>query len=517
MSNTSRAVLAAAAIDRVTLDGVVTAADPGARTITGRVAEYGVIGATSAGRVRFAPGSLSAADPARVKLLIEHDPERVIGWGTSIVDENDGVTATFHVAPGPLGDQALASAAGGLRDGLSVGANITAGAWNESDDCLDVAAAAWRETSMVTVPAFAGALVSRVAASNSPVPAQPGGHTGTGLTVAPGFVPVAYTAPRHAGRPVESVTAACDRIAAAWNVGGVSAAVQAINSGAANAALVDVIPPTGAAGDVAFRPQWLGVLWSARADVRRPIIDVIGNKPLTSYKVQGFQVTWPDYLVDEYTGNKTAIPSGAGPTLTPIETTAKRLAGGNDVDRIFFDLGGGFGAGSFLEDYFSRQTDNYRAKSESLVAAEILAEATVLPPSVDLMGALTDVATYLGARGARVSFFKVAPDLFAQAMAIKMVDAPWLLGGSSINITDDPLKTTIGGLTFEVESTLAAGTYIAGDARAATYFEWKNPPLRVEAVNIPNGGVDLAVFGYWALLINDPASIVTGSMAVPAP
>jgi hypothetical protein len=133
------------------------------------------------------------------------------------------------------------------------------------------------------------------------------------------------------------------------------------------------------------------------------------------------------------------------------------------------------------------------------------------------MGALTDVATYLGARGARVSFFKVAPDLFAQAMAIKMVDAPWLLGGSSINITDDPLKTTIGGLTFEVESTLAAGTYIAGDARAATYFEWKNPPLRVEAVNIPNGGVDLAVFGYWALLINDPASIVTGSMAVPAP
>jgi HK97 family phage prohead protease len=518
MSGTRCAIRANAAIDRVTLDGVVTAADTGARTITGRVAEYGVIGATSAGRVRFAPGSLAAADPGRIKLLIEHDPERVIGWATSVAEENDGVTATFHVAPGPLGDQALASAAGGLRDGLSVGANITAGAWNETDDCLDVAAAAWRETSMVTVPAYAGAIVTRVAASNSPaVPSQPGGHGGAaGPVTAPGFVPVAYTAPRYAaGRQVETVTAACDRIAAAWNVGGVSAAMQAINSGAANAALVDIVPPTGAIGDIAFRPQWLGELWQARPDTKRPIIDVIGKKPLTAYKMQGFQVTWPDYLVDEYDGNKTAIPSGLGPTLTPIETTAKRLAGGNDVDRVFFDLGGGFGSGSFIEDYFSRQTDNYIVKSESLVAAEIYAAAHDLDVTGTLFDALVAVATYLGARGARVSFFKVAPDLFGQAMAIKAIDAPWLLGGSTINLTDDPLKTSIGGLTFEVEPTLPAGGYIAGDARSATYFEWKNPPLRVEAVNIPNGGIDLAVFGYWALLINDPASIVSGTVTAP--
>jgi len=36
----------------------------------------------------------------------------------------------------------------------------------------------------------------------------------------------------------------------------------------------------------------------------------------------------------------------------------------------------------------------------------------------------------------------------------------------------------------------------------------------VQAVNIPNGGIDLGVFSYSATLINDPAGIAKNTVAV---
>jgi hypothetical protein len=248
--------------------------------------------------------------------------------------------------------------------------------------------------------------------------------------------------------------------------------------------------------------------------VQRTIIDSIQRQTLTSMTVNGFTVTRPAFGVDTYAGNKTAIPSPGGFDLSPVSATAKRVAGGHDIDSIFFDLGGGFGSASFLQSYFTLQTQNYLEKTESLVAAELLPLATVLPSApTDALTALTDIAAYLGGIGAAVSWVKVAPDLFGDVLSIKASDAPWLYGGSA-SITDG--TATIGGIKISAEPTLAAGTVLAGDTRCATYFEWKNPPLKVEAVSIPNGGVDLAVFGYYALLVNDAAALCTVTVT-PAP
>jgi hypothetical protein len=35
----------------------------------------------------------------------------------------------------------------------------------------------------------------------------------------------------------------------------------------------------------------------------------------------------------------------------------------------------------------------------------------------------------------------------------------------------------------------------------------------VQAVNIPNGGIDIAVFGYQAVLVNDPRAIIDVTVA----
>jgi hypothetical protein len=55
----------------LTFSGNIEAVDSGERrTISGKIAPYGEVGFTSAGKVVFAPNSISAAEPSKVKLLI---------------------------------------------------------------------------------------------------------------------------------------------------------------------------------------------------------------------------------------------------------------------------------------------------------------------------------------------------------------------------------------------------------------------------------------------------------------
>jgi HK97 family phage prohead protease len=499
---------AAPTVDAVTISGTVTAADQTARTLTGRVVLFGQTGETSVGPARFAPGALAAADPRRVKLLVEHDVGRVVGYATAVVEDAQGVTATFHLPAGVAGDEVLASAAAGLRDGLSVGVGIL-NATRGTDGAIEVSRAEWRETSVVALPAFTGSVVSNVAAS-APVAAAPAaGRVTPILTPA---APAALTAPRRV-----DLSAAFDAMAAAFRDGGVEGLLAAAQGRMMTGALSDVVLPSpgGGAGqdqrDAMIPPQWIGELWQARNAGQRPIIDSIQRKPLTSYRVTGTQRTYPSWGVAVYAGNKTAVPSPGTYSLIVVSKDATRQAGAHDFDRVFLDFPADYGSGSFLDSYFSDQTDNYLELTESDVATELETAAWDTGYAADVLAGLTSLAAYLGGRGASVDFVKVAPDLYAAALGIKKADAPWLIDGSA-NISDS--TANVGGLSIKADASLTPATMIAGDRRCATFYEWKNPPLRVQAVNIPNGGVDLAVFGYTALIINDAASVATVTIGV---
>lgn len=98
-------------------------ADAGARTITGRIIEYGV---TMSGTIKttFSPQALVLpSDVKRVKLFRDHRNQygigTPVGWMTHIENRPDGAYATFAIGIGPDGDQALHDAQG-VRDGFSV-------------------------------------------------------------------------------------------------------------------------------------------------------------------------------------------------------------------------------------------------------------------------------------------------------------------------------------------------------------------------------------------------------------
>jgi HK97 family phage prohead protease len=153
------------------LDSLTTfAVDAERRTITGLIIPWGQT-ARSQGRMwRFRRGGLLPIENLRrIKLLRDHDNAQTLGYALSIEDTDVGLVGKFSVAPGPDGDRALALAAHGTLDGLSVGAE-----WDEADFAPDplnpgtqlVHTYTMKETSLTGMPAFTDSRLTSVRASD---------------------------------------------------------------------------------------------------------------------------------------------------------------------------------------------------------------------------------------------------------------------------------------------------------------------------------------------------------------
>jgi HK97 family phage prohead protease len=160
-----------ARVTDLSFDADVTtfALDTERRTITGLAVPWNQVGKSKGQRWRFARGSIKWASVGRVKLLRDHDPSTAIGKAIKIEDTDAGLMVTFSVSPGRAGDEALALAADGVLDGLSIGAD-----WHSEHFGPDpkfrgaqlVVQAALREVSLTAVPAFDDSRLTSVRASD---------------------------------------------------------------------------------------------------------------------------------------------------------------------------------------------------------------------------------------------------------------------------------------------------------------------------------------------------------------
>lgn len=165
----------------LTFSGNIEAVDSGERrTISGKIAPYNEIGYTSAGKVVFAEGSISAPEPSKIKLLMSHDNSKPVGRMQSITSAKDGLYASFKISASQPGDTAILLAQEQLMDGLSVGVEVTAS--KPEKDYLLVTAATLREVSLVESPAFAGAAVQKIAAAEGDMPVDAAASTSTKIT-----------------------------------------------------------------------------------------------------------------------------------------------------------------------------------------------------------------------------------------------------------------------------------------------------------------------------------------------
>jgi HK97 family phage prohead protease len=152
-------------IDAAAPDGTPT------RTITGIAVPYGVAATVSDGtEVIFERGSLPV-DGKAPRLYLNHSADSAIGIVTARYDDEEGMMFTAKISKTAAGDEALQLALDGVLDSVSVGVNPTKTRANK-DGSITVLAADWIELSMVPVPAFAGAVITDIAASIHHEPEQ---------------------------------------------------------------------------------------------------------------------------------------------------------------------------------------------------------------------------------------------------------------------------------------------------------------------------------------------------------
>ena len=145
------------------------------RTVHGILVPYNTVARVSDGGPAydemFAPGAFTRDIQARngdfraVKFLYQHDHTEPIGRAVDLSEDAAGFYGAFRVAKTARGDESLELLREGVLDAFSIGFRAIDPAPGDPFDPRDVVVrtkAALRETSLVTFPAYAGALVAGV-------------------------------------------------------------------------------------------------------------------------------------------------------------------------------------------------------------------------------------------------------------------------------------------------------------------------------------------------------------------
>lgn len=568
---TDRTIQANDHVDALSLSFAAEAitASTTSRTMGGTLVQYGQYGRTSRGRLRVRPGALRFhEDLGRTVLTREHDRESSRGVLASVHDTPERMRVQLRAADGPDGDAALQEARDGSRAGLSFdvvdatvdGDEITdalviaigqVGIPAYDDGRIDQIAAALstgepmtpeqrarlaelaamnsrsdeEETEFQQLQAAAVAEVTQQQDPATPDPAAPAapaaGDTGNGgqqvaASAAGGDSVQASAAGRPAvssGVPARDATTTRDRAAGALRqfYADFTAALRPGNPRRMQqitAALQDITHT--AHTSVIEPPAWSGELWSGLR-YEPEWSDLFTTGELTHWEGTGWRFT-SKLEIQDYAGDKAAIPSD-NVTTEPSGYEAARMAVGVDVDRKFFD----FPNEGFVQALFEQVRESWEIKLDAKIRAYALAKAKAAegdesnPAGADIAAQPTLLKAVAVARRAlkrrrvgQVSWVYVNDDDLMTLLDIDEKSLPAFLDVWGI----EPRN-------FRSTPDIAAGVVLAGVKQSATVRTLPGSPIRVDAQNLTNGGVDEAFFGYWAIEEHHTRGIAKATFDAP--
>jgi HK97 family phage prohead protease len=154
---------------RLTADDTFVLAEDGEspRTISGIAVPWNVEATVSDGtRVRFERGSLPITGK-KPKLLKYHDSTQPVGVVTGRVDSEKGMVFTARISATTEGNDMIELIKDQAVDSVSVGVDVIDARYDDNGTMV-IAKADWVELSLVTQPAFKGATITDVAATEPP-------------------------------------------------------------------------------------------------------------------------------------------------------------------------------------------------------------------------------------------------------------------------------------------------------------------------------------------------------------
>lgn len=541
----------------VQIDAGTLTASASDRTVTGLLVPYGEDCRSNLGKFSVGTGAFSIPDPSVVGFNVEHVREDVIGRATAVTETPKGIVATFSIAPGAEGDQALADIKAGkrkylssevknviIRAGKAVGGAIFGGALvtepafpsatllAAAADVGEVAPIAPDDpdattteetkvgpegttTTVTTEKTETGAdgtvtKTTTVTTVTAETPAEPEPTEGAPVTGLPNTLTAkgVASAPKPIGKK-EFFTLLAAHDTGALPADALERFMKVAQPKTLFAALND-ITYDGAGGitTVLQQPEWIGEVWDGN-DWMQKYLPLFGHADLTSLKYVGYK--WDvKPSGGDWAGNKTAIPSNQF-KFKAVEGTASRYAMGHDIARELRDLKV-FGDISFFDAYFEAGAEDYKKWADGKVLTALLDNAVPLvaddPTGLDIgpaMSALVDGAAQVIANHATPTFGLVELSYWKQIAKTPSKDVLGYLN-AQLGLTGEAGQLDTFSLVPSTD--LAAKNVIVGSGNAMTVRELPGVPLRADALDIARGGEDHALFGYAGVQVNKPDAMV---------
>lgn len=466
-------------------------------------------------------------DASVVSLNRHHDRHDPVGRATSLTKTERGVEAVFQLADTDEADDWLSKqkdslrklsaevrfAADGIRAKLTGSALVTEGAFATAGLFAlapEVEKEEEEEEAEVTDETATEITVEAESAPESVVVTTPDGET---VTYKPDADPAEETNPitEEGGQFMSIVPDAPGAVTpAVATEGALFSAIANRNSnpealapfaGAGSLFAISGVQASGPSGktieaDVTV-PQAVRELWKNKGFTPR-YLNLVNQGTLTSPTVTGWRwVTEP--TVGDYAGNLAEVPSTAVDT-EPVSASASILAGGNKLDRKFYD----FNDSGVVESFMRLQTEDVARKLDAKLLAAIIAGSTSTAPGTvptDVakgLAAIVDGALDVIATENTPSFAIVSPELWRDIAIMKDRDRLAFLD-AGLNLEEGQ---TAG---FKIiPGAVGTGKVIVGAKEAMTFYTLGGgSPIRVEGLDVHHGGVDVAVFAYYASIVNN--------------
>jgi HK97 family phage prohead protease len=505
------------------------------RTITGIAVPYGVPAVVSDGtEVIFEKGSLPI-DGKKPRLYMNHDSSSAIGIVTERVETDEGMLFSAKISKTALGDDAIQLALDSVIDSVSVGVNVLKSRAND-DGSLTVLKADWIELSMVPVPAFAGAIITDVAASIHQNEEQISHNQEVTQETEPTMQEVETPQVIEATIPTAPIPAVPKRqfdmptpgeYLAAMHIGGTTfenvaaAAREAINRKrtALQAAAGDVLT-TDTPGLIP-----VPVLGPTFEDLNyiRPVVAAVGARAMPSGNMSKtfIRPTWTTHTSvgtqsTELTGVSATTPVIASNVVSKTTLAGQVTLSVQDID--FTDPGA---MNIILNDLVGQ----YMLQSDNLAADGIVAGATASgatwsvtanDPSSLISAIYTSAYNILLATNFLPDHIFVAPGVWqalgAQLDADKRPVFPYtaasgLMGVNAMGSANITVANTFNpfGLNLVADRNFAAGTMIVARGQAIEFYE---SVQGLRSVEVPSTlGRTFSYYGYASLFVADSTQV----------
>ena len=483
------------------------------RIISGKIVPFeNEIGQTSVGKVIFEKGSIQIDEPAKVKLLLEHDPKSPIGRMKKVEEDESGIYAEFKVSNTTKGTDSLIEASENLRSGLSVGVEVLKG--KNTNGIYRVSAARLMEVSLVQAAAFSSAAVTSVAASSAE--AEPTEtkteneeiveNTNTETTVAsevvetpaveasrPTVAAPIYTKPRlefSKEKFLENTLRA-----------------QYLNDDQARQYLAAAADTTDNAGLIPTRQLTEVINPLSNAD--RPFIDSISSAALPDAGMT-FEIpklTQAPTVAETAEG---AAPSNTDQNVSFLSVNVKKYAGQQQFSVELLDRS----SPAFFAELVRQMEFAYAKATDIAVGTALIAGGTDggnrTLTAANIQDVISDAAgtIYKGTLGFAQNIV-VSPEQWGALMGLvdgsnRAVFTQTINPqNASGNLTPTNIRGNIGGLNLRVSTALTDGTGTGDNTMIVinpeSYTWYESSKFRLETNVISTGQISVAYYGYGAI------------------